>query len=411
MKASRNDVLIEPRFAQMSSEPPPAHELLVAVVQELSLARSMEAIQAIVRRAARQLTGADGATFVLRDGDCCHYVDEDAIGPLWKGNKFPLEICISGWVMNHAIPVTIEDVFADPRIPHDVYRATFVKSLTMAPIRQRDPLGAIGAYWARHHEATAAEQKLLAALADSTSIAIENVHLYEQLEDRVAERTAELAAANRELESFTYSVSHDLRAPLRAIGGFAQAVLEDASDGLDETSRNHLGRVVGAAERMNGLIDALLEVSRVHRGALVRSTVDVTALARELGEDLALREPSRVVELVVQEGLRVEADPRLFRVILDNLVGNAWKFTARAAAARIEIGAEDGVIFVRDNGAGFAMSRADRLFAPFQRLHTEEEFPGTGIGLATVARVVRRHGGEVTIDSAPNAGTTVRVRI
>lgn len=383
----------------------------MAVVQELSLARSLEAIQAIVRRAARQLTGADGATFVLRDGDCCHYVDEDAIGPLWKGKKFPLEICISGWVMSHAVEVAIEDVFVDPRIPHDVYRATFVKSLTMVPIRRRDPLGAIGAYWAHRHAPTAAEQKLLAALADSTSIAIENVQLYEQLEDRVASRTAELAAANRELEAFTYSVSHDLRAPLRAIGGFAQAVLEDASDRLDETSRNHLGRVVGAAGRMNVLIDALLEVSRVHRGALVRSRVDVSALACEIGEELALRDPARVVELVVQEGLTVDVDPRLFRVVLDNVLGNAWKFTARAATARIEVGAEDGVLFVRDNGAGFAMSRADRLFTPFQRLHTPEEFPGTGIGLATVARVVRRHGGEVTIESAPNAGTTVRLRL
>ena len=392
---------------------PSTHELLVTVVQELSLARSTKKIQEIVRTAARALTHADGATFVLRAGDDCWYVDEDAITPLWKGLRFPMDRCISGWAMLRGEAVAIDDVMADPRIPHDVYRQTFVKSLVMVPIRRAAPIGALGAYWATSHRADEDEIRILQALADSTSIAMENVQLYAQLEDRVAERTAELAAATVELEAFAYSVSHDLRAPLRAVHGFAQAVLEDVGETIEPTSRGHLERVVNAAIRMNGLIEALLELSRVHKNPLVREPVDVTAMAREVVGELALRDPTRQVDVVVADGLAAAADPRLFRNVLDNLVGNAWKFTAYAAAPRIEVGKEaDGTLFrsrqrrwLRNEPRPIASSR------PFQRLHTADEFPGTGIGLATVARIVRRHGGTISIDSKPNVGTVVRFRV
>ncbi|WP_242112807.1 sensor domain-containing diguanylate cyclase [Luteimonas aquatica] len=169
-------------------------ERLVDAVQELSLARDLDAVTDVVRRTARALTGADGATFVLRDGDKCYYADEDAIEPLWKGQRFPLSICISGWAMLNRSATVIEDIYLDPRVPHEAYRPTFVKSLVMVPIRTRDPIGAIGNYWAQPHRATEQEVHLLRALADSASVAMENVQVYSELERRVEERTHQLHA-------------------------------------------------------------------------------------------------------------------------------------------------------------------------------------------------------------------------
>ena len=172
---------------------------LLGVVQELSLARDLPTIMEIVRGAARELTGADGASFVLRDGDLCYYADESAIEPLWKGLRFPMSRCVSGWVMENREGVAIAEVFADPRVPADAYRPTFVQSLAMVPIRTRAPIGAIGTYWACRHLAAPEELAVLQALADSTSVAMENVEVYGELEKRVRQRTVALEAANREL--------------------------------------------------------------------------------------------------------------------------------------------------------------------------------------------------------------------
>ena len=184
-----------------TAEPAQAFDHLIDVVQRLSLAPNLDAIVAIVRTAARQLTGADGATFILRDGDFCFYVDEDAIGPLWKGQRFPLEMCISGWVMNSGESVTIPNVFLDPRIPVEAYRPTFVRSLAMVPIRTQSPVGAIGNYWAATHHPTVEQVKILQALADSTAVAMENVRIHQELEERVRQRTEELEAANAALRN------------------------------------------------------------------------------------------------------------------------------------------------------------------------------------------------------------------
>lgn len=176
-----------------------AMEQLIAVVQELSLARNLQSIMAIVKQAARFLTGADGATFILRDGDRCFYADEDAIAPLWKGQRFPMKICMGGWVMLNRQPAIIFDIYGDARIPFEAYSPTFVKSLAMVPIRTIDPIGAIGVYWATPHQPTDTEVKILQALADTTAVAIENVQVYAELEQRVRDRTAELEATNQRL--------------------------------------------------------------------------------------------------------------------------------------------------------------------------------------------------------------------
>jgi light-regulated signal transduction histidine kinase (bacteriophytochrome) len=231
-----------------------------------------------------------------------------------------------------------------------------------------------------------------------------------ELERRVQERTAELVAANRELEAFSYSVSHDLRAPLRAMDGFSQALLEDCSAQLDPRGRDYLGRVRAAAARMAELIEDLLQLSRVTRAELRRESVDLSALARAVADELRQAQPGRAVELTVAEGLVGEGDARLLRIVLVNLLGNAWKFTGRQPQARIEFGgrrdADIQTFYIRDNGAGFDMAHATKLFGAFQRLHSMHEFSGTGIGLALVQRIVHRHGGRVWAESAPGQGAT-----
>jgi PAS domain S-box-containing protein len=234
--------------------------------------------------------------------------------------------------------------------------------------------------------------------------------LNEQLEQRVEERTAELAAANRELESFSYSVSHDLRAPLRAVHGFSQILTEEYGAQLDEQGLNHLRRIGAASQRMSDLIDGLLQLARVTRGEMQHETVNLSELARNIADDLQSSAPERDVEWVIQPGMQTRGDPRLLRVMLVNLLGNAWKYTGRRERARIEFGEEQTANgrewFVRDNGIGFEMEYAGRLFAPFQRLHTQDDFEGVGVGLATVQRIVARHGGQIRAEALAGDGAT-----
>jgi signal transduction histidine kinase len=252
---------------------------------------------------------------------------------------------------------------------------------------------------------------LLQDLADRAGLAIENARLYAQLEQRVGERTAELEATNKELEAFSYSVAHDLRAPLRTISGFSHALLEDCADRLDPEAVHHATRVRDAAHHMSELIDDLLQLSRISRTELRRERVDVSQLARVVVARLRTDQPERVVEVVIEPGLVTRADPRLLEIVLTNLLGNAWKFTGKRAQARIELAALPGsrpaIYFVRDNGAGFAPEQASKLFGVFQRLHPADEFEGTGIGLATVQRIIVRHGGRIWGEGEVDQGATL----
>ena len=250
-------------------------------------------------------------------------------------------------------------------------------------------------------KAERARDAALAALAASNR----------DLERRVAERTAQLEVANRDLEAFSYSVSHDLRAPLRAIVGFGQILAEDSDDRLDENGRESLEQIRASARHMQALIEGLIEMARVAKEELCRRDVDISALVETVVGQLRGGDPRRSVEVVVAPGLRSSGDPILLRAAMTNLLGNAWKFTSKRAAARIEVGrnGEDAgmpVFFVRDNGAGFDMRYAQKLFGAFQRLHRQDEFPGTGVGLATVERIVARHGGRIWAESRPDEGAT-----
>ncbi len=231
-----------------------------------------------------------------------------------------------------------------------------------------------------------------------------------QLEQRITERTAQLQVANRELEAFSYSVAHDLRAPLRSIDGFGQALLEDHAAALNSKGQDYLRRVRAAAQRMGKLIDDLLQLAKVSRAELHRERVDLSAVTRSVAVMLAKSDPERHVEVVVQDHLVAEADPGLIRIVIENLLRNAWKFTGKVTAPRIEFRATneaEGIAYaVCDNGAGFDMNYANRLFGPFQRLHAEKDFPGTGIGLATVQRIIARHGGQVRAEGAVGRGAS-----
>jgi len=230
-----------------------------------------------------------------------------------------------------------------------------------------------------------------------------------ELEADNAARTRRSELAVRELESFTYSVSHDLRAPLRVVDGFAQIVMEDYGERLETLGREHVKRIAAAAGRMNSMIDTLLSMSSMTGRELHFERVDLSETARQLAEELKAAEPRRQVQVAIEAGLSVEGDRTLLRLVLQNLLGNAFKFSARSPSARIEFGRQSGAdhaFFVRDNGAGFDMRFADRLFGVFQRLHSQSEFAGTGVGLATVQRIVRRHGGRIWAESEAGKGAT-----
>jgi signal transduction histidine kinase len=248
-----------------------------------------------------------------------------------------------------------------------------------------------------------ARLRLLARLQES----------HERMEIDVTERKraeAALLRANRDLESFSYSVAHDLRAPLRGINGFSRVLLEDYREKLDDEAKRHLDRIAAGAETMGNLIDALLDLARVTRKKLLREKVDLSDHALAIARQLQASHPDRSVAFEGQAGIVAEGDPQLLRALLDNLIRNAWKFTARKPSARVAFGcsAKAGAVvyWVRDNGAGFDMAYADKLFAPFQRLHRAEEYPGTGIGLATVQRIVDRHGGRVWAEGIVDEGAT-----
>lgn len=225
-------------------------------------------------------------------------------------------------------------------------------------------------------------------------------------EEELIRRGKELARSNAELEHFAYLIAHDLRAPLRGINGFSQILLEDHAETLDEEGRDYLARIRTGALRMGRLIDELLDLSRLTRAEMRRETVDLSAMALDIAAGLRDGEPERAVRFAIAEGLVANGDPRLLRVAMYNLLGNAWKFTRREPEAHIELGAEGPVFFVRDNGVGFEMTYSEKLFGTFQRLHTADEFEGTGIGLASVQRIVERHGGEVWAEGVVGKGAT-----
>jgi signal transduction histidine kinase len=295
--------------------------------------------------------------------------------------------------------ITIGEVIKAEEITID-YNDHISRVLLMssAPIRNLDGtiIGGVSMFW---------------DITDRIQVEQKIRNINQDLEQRVQERTAQLEATNRELEAFSYSVSHDLRAPLRGIDGFSQALLMFYQDRLDERAKHYLGRIRANSLRMGELIDDLLGLSRLTRTQMQRTQVDLSAIAAEIITDLCHTHPERSVQFINTPGLIANGDARLLRIVLENLLNNAWKYTCREPKAKISFGVMENTnakvtYFVQDNGAGFDMAYAHKLFGAFQRLHSEDEFPGTGIGLATVKRIIHKHGGHVWAESAINQGAT-----
>ncbi len=383
---------------------------LVKAVQELSLARDLDTVMSIVRTAARELTGADGATFVLRDGDFCHYVDEDAITPLWKGQRFPLGICVSGWAMLNRQSLVIEDIYADPRVPADAYRPTFVKSLVMVPIRTMSPVGAIGNYWATQHRASDTEVQLLGALADCTSVAMENIDVYRTLEERIVQRTAQLVEAQRQKEQMAALIAHDLKSPANGILLTCKARLRSAS--LDDRDKRYWRGVEASADVINRLALNLVDVARSDDGSFKprAAELDVPSLLGSVVERMAPLAEAREQRIELEAQLRdarLEADRELLYRVLQNLIDNALRYN-RSDVVRLAARDADERVEIRviDEGPGVPETMRQQVFDKYTKLDDGNDANRTvshGLGLAFCRIAVEAHGGRIWIE--PNTPT------
>lgn len=402
------------------------HRVAVSVSANLDLRRLVQ----VVTDAGTELSGAEFGAFFYnvpdeRGGSLTLYTLSGAPRDAFGSLGMPLGANLFDSTIRGEGVIRSDDITQDPRYGKDPPHYGLpeghppIRSYLAVPVisRSGEVLGGLFLGHSRPGVFTAGVEATIVTLASHAATAVDNARLYEQarrlnetLEDRVRQRTSELQHLNAELEAFNYSVSHDLRAPLRGISGFSQVLLQDHGASLPDVVRHYLGRIAANTTRMSQLIEGLLDLSRLSCTELRVGEVDLTALAHVTVAGLREREPDRDVEVTVAPGLVVRGDRTQLGLVIENLVGNAWKFTRHRNRARIEVGAVDlageRAIFVRDDGVGFAPTQAGKLFAPFQRLHPRSEFEGDGVGLATVQRIVHRHGGRIWAESAPDAGAT-----
>jgi PAS domain S-box-containing protein len=406
--------------------------------RRLSAAQNPKDAAQIIADAAETLFGWDACLIQLcsEDHQTCRVVlGIDTVDGRRREfrARFPAPGPVARQVIEHGAYLDLRPLpcaFPADAIPFgDIARAS--ASLMNVPVRkEQNTIGVLSIQSYNANAYTSEDLEELQALADHCGGALERIRAEEQiarlnrelqhhleeaqlgntdLERRVAERTAQLEAINKELEAFSHSVSHDLRAPLRSVRGFSEVLLERYAGKLDDSALDFLRRTRDSCEEMNNLIKDLLKLSRLNQGELHQQTVDLSRLARSIADELAREQPGREVRWSIAPGLQTQGDERLLRLVLDNLLRNAWKFTSQRREARIEFGATadpQPAFYVRDNGAGFDMEHVGKLFRVFQRLHSAQDFPGTGVGLATVQRVINRHGGRVWAIGSPDQGAT-----
>lgn len=384
--------------------PPDAAALMRGVAGALLGVRSVDAVARLVVSTARALLMADGANLLQRDGEQCRCLADELKTPFAMGQHVPLDDCTRP-VLQQRQALVIEDLASDAR-GREAFAATGIRSLLLWPV-DGDPAVALGIYWNRPQSVAEVERALLSELCALCAAALENARVFAALTERTERRTQDLLAANRELERFSYSVAHDLRSPLTCVVGFADLLERKYAAGLDSKGRELLQEVVRSGQTMSSLIDGLLSLAQQGQGVPVREQVDLSTLAARVAEELLRAQPGRQVELRIEPGLTVNGDGTQLELVLHNLLDNALKYTSKVDRPRISLSRAEQQphsYVVRDNGVGFDLAIAGRLFAPFQRLHSQAEYKGAGVGLASVARIVRKHGGNVWAEAEPGKG-------
>jgi len=367
-------------------------QLLVDTVQQLSLARDLNSIMSVVRKTARQLTGADGATFILREHDQCYYADEDAISPLWKGQRFPMSSCVSGWVMMHRRPLVIEDIFSDSRIPIELYKPTFVRSLVMVPIRTVNPIGAIGNYWAKQCTPTSEQVRLLQALADITSVSVENFYAFD------------------ELETFIYKLSHDIRGPIARILGLMNITnIEDPV-----SVKEFYARIGLQAESLDDILKSLVDTISIRKDEKVNTPIVFEQIVSEVIH--SLENINGYEKIIFEQDISVKSkfisNKPLLTTLFQNLIENAIKYRSEGIKTpfiKILISeVNDQIkIMISDNGIGIPEDVQQNVFKMFFR--GTEKSNGSGLGLYLVNNIIKQLNGEIFLDSKEYIGTTVTV--
>jgi signal transduction histidine kinase len=395
--------------------------VLVKAVQELSLCRNIETVMRIVRTAARKLTGADGATFVLRDEDMCYYAEEDAISPLWKGQRFPMNVCVSGWAMLNRRPAVIEDIFKDDRVPVDAYKPTFVRSLVMVPIRSMEPIGAIGNYWACKRRPTEEEVTLLQSLADITAVTMENIQVYNQLEQLVNERTRELIESlDREKEMnaakthLVSMVSHEFKTPLTAILSSASLLERYDGQNISEKRIKHYGQIKSSVKNLTNMLDDFLTVDKIELGkAETRyETFDLKVFVEEVMEEMQIILKSDQHFRYTHSGdTLVLQDSKILRNVLLNLLSNASKYSSEHSNIDVFSSVVNGAVSIKvqDHGIGIPEEDQQYIFTDFFRAKNASDIQGTGLGLNIVKRYMDLIHGSISFSSTPQQGTTFAI--
>lgn len=392
-------------------------KLLVETVQKLSLTKDIESVMRIVRTVARKITGADGATFVLRDGNLCYYADEDAISPLWKGSRFPMETCISGWVMLNKKPAVIEDIYVDDRIPADAYRPTFVKSLAMVPIRTMEPIGAIGNYWGKHRQPTKEEVALLQSLADITAVSIENINVRKDLVEKLDERTHMLNQLKKQkvqLEEFTHIIAHNMRAPLSNLLLLADMIKESNNtqeklfyidkqqpiiDHIHETFEElveaiHVKTDFSVTREHINLEDCVLKTVKLLDGEILTSKATVTY---DFSQANAVYFPKKYLDSIIF-----------------NLLSNSIKYRSPERKLKVHIKSykEDGWTYleINDNGLGIDLKKnKDKMFMLRKTFHQHPD--AKGFGLFITRTQVEAMGGSINVESSLETGSIFTIKL